>query len=1195
MRKQKLYSGSGGICLNVFLRMVALVCCLIVTVGVQAYAQEQRTLTAEFKDTPLAEVLKKLEKLSSYKILFTYDDVQNYKVTASLKDVTITEALQKVLADKPFSFSDITGGKYISVVYRPSEKFEAMKTIKGQVVDDKGESLIGATIRVVRSSTGTVTDIEGRFTLRIPASVTALEVTFIGMKTLLVPLQDKTEFHIVMQPDNTVLSDVVVTGYQTISRERSAGAYDIVKGETISDKVGLTGDILQSMEGLTAGLSVNLSEGADTYVIRGITSINSNRSPLFVVDGVPLESSQVQSLLNGNDISSITVLKDATAASIWGSQAANGVVVITTKKGSRESKLKISYDGSFAYTGKPDYDYQHKMGNALFLKNVQEMFDQYSTVYPYETVKNSVSGLVNGFNPLVLPHERIMYRYQNNEIGAAERDQALAQLMVSDGRKDYEKYFMSNKLMTRHTLSFSGGSDKQNFYLSLGYVGDQGISKDWQDRVSVNARQEYTLAPWLKWDITVNASYGNKKGHLSPWKEEFAVDKMYAGSTYYTSLPYAVFYDAAGQAIDWSEYAVSAEKREQVEGLTGIDMSFYPVEEFNSTSSKTVDMNLRLNTGLSVDLIHGLRYEGRVQYSRFHSKTENYYPGTLWKLREERLCATPASTLKCPLPSTGGNFILDNALTSDWTVRNQLTYNNEFSEGRHQLTALLGTEIREYKNTVYSNFLRGYDMHTMQYTPYDDYNLNRVSGAVFGGSVNNFNTKYYTQSEVMRRYFSLYANAAYTFNSKYTLNTSLRIDQSNLFGSDPNNQYKPIRAIGGAWKISQESFMQGIKGLNMLSLRATYGFAGNSPEPGQGGSYDILSATSSSFFETNGFALTTPANDKIIWEKTRTWNIGFDTDWWDNRLSLSFDYYNKKTTDLIGTMMLNPVSGWLSTVGNLGTLSNKGFELTINSHNLTKNNFDWYTTFTLSHNVNKIQKLEVETPYTAKTLAYLSSVNVEGYPVNSLFSYRYAGLNKQGEPQAYDQEGNIVSGNDSFDMEAGDVEYSGTTVPKFYGGLTNRFVYKNWELSLMFVYNFGNKMRRDCEDLSYGRPTANLHKDFDKRWRTEGDERYTDIPVWTPQKNSAANYNLFYFSDRNILNASYIKLRDISLSYRLPVTFCRKFRMENVRLILQAGNLFYWAANSAGIDPEYYRLDSYKDSRKEKFGATYSLGLNINF
>ena len=171
-------------------------------------------------------------------------------------------------------------------------------------------------------------------------------------------------------PDEETIEEVVVTGYQTISKERSAGSYDMVKGDVISSKVGLTGDILQSMEGLTSGLSVNLGEGADSYVIRGITSINSSRSPLFVVDGVPLESSQVEALLNGNDIASITLLKDATAASIWGSQAANGVMVITTKKGTKASRLKISYDGSFAYTGKPDYGYQRKMSTAMFLKNV---------------------------------------------------------------------------------------------------------------------------------------------------------------------------------------------------------------------------------------------------------------------------------------------------------------------------------------------------------------------------------------------------------------------------------------------------------------------------------------------------------------------------------------------------------------------------------------------------------------------------------------------------------------------------------------------------------------------------------------------------------------------------------------------------------------------------------------------------------
>ena len=294
-------------------------------------------------------------------------------------------------------------------------------------------------------------------------------------------------------------------------------------------------------------------------------------------------------------------------------------------------------------------------------------------------------------------------------------------------------------------------------------------------------------------------------------------------------------------------------------------------------------------------------------------------------------------------------------------------------------------------------------------------------------------------------------------------------------------------------------------------------------------------------------------------------------------------------------MMLNPTSGWLSTTGNLGALSNKGFEITVNSLNMERGDFNWHTTLTLSHNVNKITKLDVETPYTAQTLAYSSSRNVEGYPVNSLYSYRYAGLNSKGEPQAYDKKGNIVSGTESFNLDAQDVVYSGTTVPKFYGGLTNRFVYKNWEFSLMFVYNLGNKMRRDCEDLYYGRPQSNLLKDFDKRWRTAGDEQYTDIPAWTPQKNSNANYDLFYLSDRNILDASYIKLRDVSLSYKLPASICRKIQLENVRVVLQVGNLWYWAANNAGIDPEYYQLDTYKDSRKDKFGATYSVGLNINF
>ena len=1159
----------------------------------QAQAGSEKRITISFHEAKLSSALKQLDEAFGgiYKIMFVYDEVDSHKVTVDIRNALPLDALSQVLKNTPFVYT--VKDRFISVSLRQKSS-EQKRALTGTVTDEQGEPLIGAGILIVGEKTGTVTNVDGVFKLQVPMDCKTLQVSYIGMATQLVDVVGKNTVQVRMKEDGMVLDNVVVTGYQTLSKERSAGSFDMVKGDVISDKVALTGNILQGMEGLVTGLSVNMSDGADKYTVRGITSLNSTRSPLFVVDGVPLEGEQVESLLSGNDIESMTLLKDATAASIWGSQAANGVVVITTKGGSRKQDLRIAYDGSFTWMGKPDYDYLDRMDGETFLRNAQEMFDQYAPLYPYADVQTSLVGIPSRNNPVVFPHERLMYQALNCEISEAERDAALQQLMRQNGRKDYENHFLSNKLMTRHNVSFSGGMDKMSYYLSLGYVGDQGTEKDWANRFTVITKEEFFLAPWLKWDITLNASYGRKRAHLSPW-EDYENDNILFGFSPYHDIPYATLYDSLGNPVDWSVYYISQEKRDEIEELTGTDMSFYPVDDFNANSSKTLETNLRLNTGLTIDLIKGLRYEARFQYSRFHSKTENYYPGSTWKIREERLTATPQNTLECALPTTGGNFLLDNSLTTDWTLRNQLSYNNEFNDGLHQLSMLVGTEIREYKNTVFSNFLRGYDMQSMQYTPYDDYNLNRISNPVYGNTTVSFNKTYYTQTEAMRRYFSLYGNLAYTFNNKYTLNASLRVDQSNLFGSNPDNQYKPIWSVGGAWKVSDETFMEGIDWLDRLTLRATFGFAGNSPLPGQGGNYDILMATSSSFYETNGFKISTPANDEITWEKTRMWNIGFDIDVLKSRLALTFDYYDKRTTDLISTMLLNPVSGWNSTIGNVGTLTNKGFELSLSSHNINGRDFNWYTNFTLSHNKNKITKLDVATPYTAETLiAYGSSMNVEGYPVNSLFAYRYAGLNEKGEPQAFLGDGTIVSGIDSRGLSREDAVYCGTTVPKFYGGLTNRFTYKDWELSFMFVYNFGNKMRNECEQLEWGRPVSNLDNSFDRRWRVPSDELKTDIPAWTPQVNSNANFDLFYYSDYNVLNASYIKLRDLSLAYRVPADFCKKLRLDALRVQLSIGNLFYWAANGEGIDPEYYRPDTCVDSRQERLGPSYSINFNIN-
>lgn len=1172
-------------------RLALLFAMLMPTLGTTAQnnndgGAKQRTMTVK-------EALEEVKTRTGYSIWFNVKDVDiDRRVAVSFRGKTVNQLLDTILKGQPLTYE--VSGKIIKIHRRNASGEAKQRAIGGTITDNAtDEPLIGAQVRVKGSQKGVISDADGHYRINA-AEGDVLVFSYIGYDTMQKKVGAGNTVNAAMAESVNTLDDVVVTGYQTISRERSAGAFGLVDGDVISSKIGLTGSVLQSMEGLTTGLSVNMSKGADKFTVRGITSINSNRSPLFVVDGMPLEEDQVESLLNGNDIESITLLKDATATSIWGSQAANGVVVITTRRGTGGKRLQVSYNGSFSYTGKPDYGYLNKMDNQMFMRNAQEMFDQYSSVYSYEDVQTSKSGLTDYSYPIVMPHERLMYQCLAGEITTAERDAGLSQLMSQDGRKSYEDNFMSDKLMTRHTVSLAGGNDRSNYYLSVGYVGQQDNYKGKSNRFLVNTKEEFKLTKWLKWDFTVNASYGSSKAKLSPWKD-YSNDMLLSYTTPQCDLPYAVFYDSEGNKVDWSVYAISAEKRAEVEGLSGVDMSFYPTDDFNGSSNKTIDTNIRVNTGLTIDLPFGFKWESRYSYSRFHSKNEKFYPEGTWRVREEILASTPKNTLEPALPTSGGNFLLANSVVSDWTFRNQLTYNQEFNGGLHMLTALAGLEVREYKATIFNNFLRGYDMQTMQYTAYDEYNLNRVRNALLDNSINTFNQRHYSQTETMRRYFSLYANAAYTYMQRYTLNASIRMDQSNLFGSDPANQYKPIWSVGGAWKISEEAFLHDTEWLDRLTLRLTYGFAGNSPKPGQGGVYDILTATSSSFYETNGFSITTPANGKITWEKTRTWNAGFDIDVLRRRIGLSFNYYDKKTTDLISSMLLNPMSGWTSTTGNVGTMTNRGFELMVNSLNIKGKDFNWRTVLTLSHNSNEITKLDVETPYTAQTLATYSALNVEGYPVNSLFSYRYAGLNENGEPQAYDHEGDIVSGTESYSLGVEDVVYSGTTVPKFYGGLTNTFTYKNWELSFMFIYNFGNKMRNECETLNYGRPTMNLLKDFDNRWRKAGDEFTTDIPAWTPTKNASANYLLYYFSDRNVLDASYVKLRDLSLAYNVPAAFCRKLYTQSIQIKAQVGNLFYLAANNKGIDPEYYELDSYTDSRQEKCGPTYSIELKINF
>jgi TonB-linked SusC/RagA family outer membrane protein len=1153
---------------------VVMICFILLMGSFQVFAQSiDDKISVECNNESLPSALKKIEKASKFKVLFTYNEIQSYRVSFSAVNETVSEVMNKALRKTPFKY--VIKGKFITV---SKNVVLTKKKLRGKVVDSKtGEPLIGATIYDTEDKMGVTTDSNGAFELTVPSNCYSINVSYVGYNAKRVSVSESKQMYIPMSESVQALKDVVVTGYQTLSKERSAGSFSLVKGDEIKDKANIKGSVLESLEGLSTGFNVNYSADADKYLIRGITSINSTRTPLFVVDGVPLSSDAIEEMVNNNDIESVTFLKDATAASIWGAQAANGVVVISTKRGANDRKLKISYDGSITYKGKPDYDYQDLMSSDMFIKNVKEVFDP--DTYSWTNVTTTVDGLNGYYNPVVFPHEKPFYDYLNGTITESERDNELSQLASQDYRSQYEKYFMSNSFFTNHAISFSGGGNHYTYYGSLSYKGNKGIYKDMTNKYALNIRQIFDMTKWLTLDLTFNASIDKSHAHVLPTM---------------TNLPYLQYKDADGNLLSQTDTQLYSDYADNVLSVSGINLNFYPTQDFNNSFYRTNGMNLRANGGVTIKIIDGLKYEGRFQYYRSSSKSEKYLPNDNFSVLWERAAATTSAGVQ-NLPKTGGWLTKGDAHNSDWTVRNQLSFDRSWNESMHQITALAGFEVRENRTHSYSNFVRGYDYQTMTYTLYDMNSLSSTGVATplilnSTNSTNTFRSPYFNENDVRYRFVSYYGNFAYTYAKKYVLNGSIRVDQSNLFGTSARNQFKPIWSLGAAWHASEESFMADLKDINRLTLRLSYGLNGNSPDPGLGGPYDILNAYSSSLYPGQGFKIITPGNDKITWERTRVWNFGVDFAAFDNRLSGSFDVYSKHTTNLLGEVPLNSVTGWFSALGNLGNMNNHGFELTLNSRNIQTSDFEWNTEFTLTHNTNKITMLKVENAYNASNMPEANYI--EGHAANTLFAYQWAGLSSKGLPQAYSSDGTTVTQSSNI-ANINSLKDCGSTTPKWFGSLSNSFRYQDFELSFMFVYNLGYKMRNDVNRFHYGRITENLHKDFDKRWRQAGDEKTTDVPAYSSAYDSSCDYYLYRYADINVLNASFVKLRDLSLIYSLPRMLCDKLCCDNIRVRLSAGNLFMIRANKEGIDPEAFSLKS--GLRSDRYKPSFSAGVTINF
>jgi TonB-linked SusC/RagA family outer membrane protein len=1200
---------------------IVLLLVMFVQVSANTFGQ---SITLNVKNAPLSKIIKEIRTQSGYDFFYSKDLLSRTKnITINVKNASIQEVLDKSLADQNLVYKIDNKAVMIrerqsSLLDRLSEYFAGTIDVRGQVLDSLGTPLVGASVRLKTSKTGVNTNANGEFSLAKLKAGDIIVVSYIGylLREITVTAENASGMQIMMRADVGNLSEVSVVsnGYQTISKERSAGSFAKPDMSVMYNR-SISMNVLQRLDGLVPGLTINNAPGnaANSILVRGLTTIGTsgsagyagtNRSPLIVVDGIPLDDA---GSINPQDVSDITVLKDATAASIWGSRASNGVIVITTKKGKQGDKVRVSYDGFVNMQGKPNLNYIPVLSSRQFIQAAKDVFDPVNNLY------NTAATYVNQGSSGIAPHEMILYRRFQGLLTDVEANAKLDSLGNINNRGQIEDLFYRNAMLTNHTVSASGGGKVYSFYGSLAYTGAESVKpKDKDNTYKINFRHDVRfndiIQMYLITDLTNQLTSSKNIPNIS--------------SRFY---PYQLFRDASGKNIDLTYMTPLTDSlRDVFTAKSKIRLDYSPLSEIDLADTQTDALLNRISSGITAKLFKGLRFEGVFGYIKGNTKTKFLEDQESYAVRNEvvqfAVAPTGSGNVTYYMPEKGGRLTTTNQNQRSWTARSQLAYDNSWNKGMHNLTILAGHERQDKLITSNSYVVRGYDKQLLSFDATINYDLLLSSAGLANPVMPNGSNRSilaagstpYSFSDAESRFISYYSNAAYTFKNKYTINGSWRIDQSNLFGKEKSAQNKPVYSAGAKWLVSGEPFMASLAAINEFALRATYGITGNAPLPGTGASKDILQAGISSAYPGGvGFNISTPGNPDLTWESTKTINLGIDFGVLKNRLSGSIDLYQKKTKGLLGALAVNGFTGVSSVTGNLGDLRNKGMELSLRSLNINTRNFHWRTNLVMAYNQNKITRINnlaaITTGAQQVDLRYAS-----GYSAFSLFAYQFAGLDEMGDPRIYLNDKTTTKTKNV--SKPGDIKFMGSYQPAWNGGISNMFEYKNLSLGVNIVYSLDYIMRRDVNDFYTGRLThnsvfysqssirvngeylGNLNADFANRWKNPGDEKFTNIPAYISNLTTSVNsrdINYYTKADINVTDASYLKIRDINFGYNLPRRWLSGIKTENISLRLQVSNLMLWKANHYGIDPEFQ--DPYYGSRSIPVNQrTVTIGVHVN-
>ena len=1062
------------------------------------------------------------------------------------------------------------------------------RTITGKILDGSlpDEPLIGATIAIGddKLQNGTVTDYNGEFTLKVPQDTKVLTVRYLGYENGKITLVDGTDHYVVtLKSASHSISEVVVTGYQKIDRRKLTAS---VSQLNISDEsVGAIKNIDQALGGQIAGLSTLPSTGAPgapvKIRIRGTASINGTQEPLWVLDGIPLEGTDIPNIdnlndindiyqtsiagLNPTDIDNITVLKDAAATAIYGARAANGVIVITTKRG-KESRPIVNFNTRLTFSPKVDI-------NRLNLLNASEKVDLelalLASNYEYRQHKGGVANILDKLN------EFNAYR-----AGGWNALSATAQQQINDLRDintDWNDILFRNVFNQEYNASVSGGSDRASYYASAGYYDEQGIVKGVE-----NNRYNFTLKGTFKINkkLTLGASiFANQRKQAS-----FLTDTGgFTNPVYYSreANPYFQPFKADGSY----NYDTNVQGRES----NAPDFNIF--EERANTSKRRRDYSIMSIIDAEYKINSDLKLTSQFGYQFDNYNLCRYQGGDSYAMRKEKEYATymtSSGVQQTIFPEGGANKTTD-SYRRQWLWKAMAEYNHRFAK-YHDVELMLGTEVRHNITQSTSSNAYGYDARTLTTKP-----------VVFPSQSIAERYPLHQETRLENAYVSWYATGSYTYHYRYTLGASVRFDGSDVFGVAKKYRYLPLYSVSALWRISEEKWMQPLTWISDLRLRASYGLQGNidkSTSPYLIGTIDKASILGKN--ETMVAAETAP-NPNLKWEKTSNVNLGLEAAFLDSRIHFSVDYYHRKSSDLIGIRMLPLETGFASTTINWASMKNDGWELSLSTRNIVTRDFHWTTNLNLGFNTNKIINESV-----AQNSTYPSR---QGYPVGALFAYKTAGLDSEGYPLFLAADGSKVSAADFFklnrygasqltaEQQRAQYTYMGSTDPKCSGGLINNFEYRNWQLGVNFMFNLGMKVRvQPSYSPTYFDRGLNTNRDILSRWTaTNTGGTFAALMVSTPARLAEytryAEYNTYSMLDIWVRNSSYARMQSLRLGYKLPKKWLAKFGISSASLSLEGRNLLVIASNYNNyLDPE-----TMGNPFAQPVAKSYIFGLNVNF